>query len=173
MSATENTHNEQDDRKPKPEQERRKAPKTVSAWEDLVSQRIEEAASQGAFENLRGKGKPQDLRKNPFAPEGKELAFDLLKNNDLAPGWITERSEVQSLIADFRKRLKADLAHYREQVTVLDDDGAEAFMPQGRIAMWQAEVAEINKKIDTLNLNQPIAHLEILKLRLDDELKRQ
>lgn len=173
MPTQENKQTDQQARKPEQEQGRRKAPKTVSAWEDLVSQRIEEATNQGAFENLRGKGKPQDLRKSPLVPEGKELAFDLLKNNDLAPAWVMDRQEVQMLVADFRERLNADVAYYRDAANAHEKDATETFMPESRLAMWQAKVTEINKQIDTLNLNQPIAHLEILKLRLGDELKRR
>jgi hypothetical protein len=31
---------------------------------------------------------------------------------------------------------------------------------------------ELNRRIGMLNLKQPIAHLEIFKLRLDDELRQ-
>jgi hypothetical protein len=37
---------------------------------------------------------------------------------------------------------------------------------------WENEVRDINRRIQNLNLTQPIAHLEVIKLRLDDELRR-
>ena len=154
-----------------------KHPKTMTGWQDLIGQRVEEAAKQGAFKNLKGKGKPLDLRKNPFAPEGKELAFDLLQNNDLAPAWIIERKEVQAAIATLRTQIRRDIAYYLDEQSQSDAQSADVnnmaiddIMPQVRIEKWRTEIGNINKKIDTLNLTQPIAHLEILKLRLSEEL---
>lgn len=160
---------------PEPESKKTsgRSPKTISAWQDLVSQRIEDATQQGAFENLRGKGKPLDLRKNPFTPEGKGLAFDLLENNDLAPSWIMQRKETQAAITKLRTRIQQDIAYYRSEMDLPNSHNAsvEDILPQIRLEKWHAEIAEINKQIDTLNLSQPIAHLEIMKLRPADELK--
>lgn len=39
----------------------------LEGWNDLVGQRIEEAIRQGEFDNLRGHGKPLDLRRNPLS----------------------------------------------------------------------------------------------------------
>lgn len=48
----------------------------------LIDDLIEEAREQGMFDDLPGKGKPLNLKRNPYAAE-RELAHDLLKNNDL------------------------------------------------------------------------------------------
>ena len=39
-------------------------------------------------------------------------------------------------------------------------------------AQWADRVMEMNQQIQGLNIEQPLAHLEVLKLRLDDELTR-
>ena len=70
----------------------------IQVWGDYVNQQIEEAMRAGQFDNLKGKGKPQDLRRNPFVPEDQELAFNLLSNNDLVPGWISDRTAILTAI---------------------------------------------------------------------------
>ena len=177
MSSQDKEQKSRDGQDSENEEAQNKYPKTMAGWQDIISQRVEEAVKQGTFQNLQGEGKPLNLRKNAFAPDGKELAFDLLQNNDLAPAWILERKEIQAAIAKLRTELKRDIDYYRaesSEPTSGHSDSAEMdveeIMPAIRIEKWRTEIAEINKKIDTLNLSQPIAHLEILKLRLTDEL---
>jgi hypothetical protein len=40
------------------------------------------------------------------------------------------------------------------------------------VESWRAEVVELNKRILTQNLKQPVVFLEIFPLRLEDELRR-
>jgi hypothetical protein len=67
-----------------------------------VEQAIEEAQKKGIFDNLPGKGKPLNLRKNPQAGENA-LAFDLLQNNDYTLPWIANRREMLEVIEAFRE----------------------------------------------------------------------
>ncbi|MDQ3247995.1 MAG: hypothetical protein M3Q45_02190, partial [Chloroflexota bacterium] len=41
-----------------------------------------------------------------------------------------------------------------------------------QLQRWDGEIRDLNKRINTLNLQLPIARLEIYKLLLDDELRR-
>lgn len=156
----------------KKQEESRRGPKQ---WESLINQRIEEAMARGEFDNLRGKGKPIDTSPDPYVPPDMQMANSLLKNNDLSPAWIGDRAAVLGLIERFREKLRsvtADFARAR----------AEAATPQaGRqldelwdryAASWKAEIVEINKRILTQNLKQPVTFLEIVPLRLEDELRR-
>jgi hypothetical protein len=104
-----------------------------------------------------------------------QMANSLLKNNNLSPGWISDRAGVLALIERFRTQLA-------EAVTDFAQARAEAATPQrlqqldelwGRyVEAWRAEVVEINKRILTQNLKQPVTFLEIVPLRLEDELRR-
>lgn len=150
-----------------------KPARSESEWRDAVSQAIEDAMRNGAFDNLRGKGKPLDLNKNPWTPEGSELAFDLLKNNDLVPGWIGLRGELLRDVARWRGRV-SELAQRFSAEFARADDAAKVRLAE----RWQAqrrvlsdEVATFNRRIADINLSQPVASLEILKLRLDEELR--
>lgn len=80
-------------------------PRSMREWNNLIDQRIGEAMEDDAVENLSGMGKPQNLHKNPFVPEGYGLAFDVLQNNDLAPTWTTERNQIQGDIVKLRESI--------------------------------------------------------------------
>lgn len=149
--------------------------RTPQQWESLVNQRIEEAMRSGAFDNLRNKGKPLDASPEPYVPPDMQMANSLLKNNDLTPAWIGDRAAMLGAIERFRAKLRAvaaDFAQARAEATTPDrlaqlDERWAAY-----VESWRAEVVEINKRILTQNLKQPVAFLEIIPLRLEDELKR-
>lgn len=148
---------------------------TMDEWNNLISQRIEEAMRRGDFDNLPGRGKPQRIQREPFVPEDQQMAFKLLQNNDLTPDWIAERKELLRLKQNFGEQV---LSIAREALTqwhaAEDATRRQAVLATWArwLLRWEAEISEINRRIQNLNLKQPIAHLEVIKLRLDDELRR-
>lgn len=142
-------------------------PKSEEEWRDLVAQRIEEAMQQGEFDNLRGQGKPLNLQRNPHVPPGYELAFDLLQNNDLAPGWIMARKDALRAIEDWRIRLRAAVTQLQSSRRAEDAGQRWAVQRQA----LEAELGELNKRILTVNLQLPaVPGLELLILRMGEEL---
>ena len=153
-----------------------KGKKSLQDWNDLVTQRIEEAQRDGAFDNLPGHGKPLKDRRNPYLPEEMQLAFNMLEDNDLPPAWIGDRKEIQANIGKLRANMQRHADWHRTQLA----DAAANAHEQRRlfeswkyyVQQWAADVTDLNKRILTLNLKQPIVHLELFQLRLDEELTR-
>lgn len=144
-------------------------PKSEAEWRDLVSQRIEEAMRQGEFDNLRGQGKPLDLQRNPDVPPGYELAYNLLQDNDLAPGWIMARKSLSRDIEQWRARLRSAVARLHAGPR----SAAQEQRWRLQCEAFEAELAELNRRILAVNLQLPaVPSLEVLKLRMDEELAR-
>jgi DnaJ family protein C protein 28 len=144
-------------------------------FQDLVGRRIEEAIRNGAFDNLRGKGKPLNLQRNPFVPEDMEMAYSIMQNNDIAPGWILDRKETQRAIDQFRARLSVGVQAYYAVLQTAKDAAARGRIAElwhGQLRQWETELGELNRRIGLQNIKQPLPHLEIFKLRMEDELTR-
>ncbi|MEM7129796.1 MAG: DnaJ family domain-containing protein [Chloroflexota bacterium] len=140
-------------------------PMSPQAWDDIIGQRIAQAMNDGEFDNLPGKGKRQDLSTNPYAGDN-HLAFDIMQNNDITPSWIRRRKEVNTKIDKLREGMRS----YRMQNS---DDSEQADSTFARkIQSWKEAIAEINEEIQNVNIEQPISEMEILKLRLDEELAK-
>ena len=151
------------------------APRTPEQWQDLISQRIEEAMQQGAFDNLPGKGKPLDPAPNPFVPPDMQMANSLLKSNDLAPAWISDRNAMLTAIERFRSTLRRTTAEFdqaRQNAATPEERSLLEQQWQRQIHIWQQEVIDLNKRIQVQNLKQPVAWLEIFPLRLEDEMRK-
>lgn len=151
-------------------------PRSPEEWSDLVGLRIEEAMRNGAFDNLPGQGKPLNLERNPFVPEDQQMALSLLKNNDLEPAWISERADIQRAVAALRSDIYSYVEQHRRTLAAAAGDAparqrlVQAW--QARLQKWEETVAALNRRIEKWNLQRPVAHLELFKLRLAGELSR-
>ncbi len=130
----------------------------------LVEQRIQQAMSEGAFDNLAGRGKPLDLKKNPYLDPAQGLAFDLLQNNQAAPEWIERDKEIRREWTAARQQLRRAWQAYQA------DAGYEADWAAA-LDHFKTRLHRINRKIDDFNLMVPILTCQRGRLRLDDELR--
>ena len=148
-------------------------PHGVDEWQDFVSESIEQAMREGAFDNLPGKGKPLKLNKNPNEPPEMAMANKILVNNDTTPPWIGDRKKLQEDIEELRGEMGQRWAQMREDWAATDTDRAWlARRWTDQIASWTTRIDKLNSRILNLNLILPIWRMELLRLYLADELKR-
>lgn len=121
----------------------------MSILETMAERRIVEAQRAGAFDGLRGSGLPLRLEAEEHVPPEWRAAFHMLRQAGLAPDWIGLGTEIESELAEVRRRKAAS------------DGGAEA------CRRHQAAIAAINEKIDRFNLMVPHSSLQRRRLRLE------
>jgi len=138
---------------------------TEAEQQALVERRIQEAMAEGAFDHLPGKGKPLNLKRNPYQESGQDLAFGLLKNNGLAPEWIERDKEIRRELEAAREQLR--LARSRRRAGPAGDPTWQA-----ALAGFEARLAKLNRKIDDFNLVVPLVSKQRPHLRLARELRR-
>ena len=123
----------------------------------MMDDLIDEAVSEGFFDNLPGQGKPLKLSTNPYGRES-ELAFELLKQNEYTLPWIAERSQLLTEIEEMREEIGRLWAEYSQ-----DYQEARSEAVQGGIKVawakklddWQEKIVELNNRIAGTNLKQP------------------
>lgn len=155
--------------------EKEDKPRSMEEWADLVTKRIEEGMRRGDFDNLPGHGKPLPPEQDSLVPDDQKMAFKLLKNNDMTPTWIGDRKEMLRTIEGWREQFQRIVHEAHSAWVAAGTDKRRVQVRQSWerwIARWEGEIAELNRRINTINLKQPVTHLEIFKLRLDDELRK-
>ena len=152
---------------------RRARPRGLNEWQDLITEQLDEAAANGAFENLPGKGQPLPLNEHPNEPADMRMANKLLKDNNLTPTWIGDRKELLAEIETLRGEMQRQWDLTCAGAAAPGNDGG-AFMRswQRSLDRWEARIAELNRRIVSLNITLPIWRMELHRLRLDEELKR-
>ncbi|MCU0498299.1 MAG: DUF1992 domain-containing protein [Anaerolineae bacterium] len=110
--------------------------------------------AQESWQNLPGAGKPLNLDQNPHAPAEMQMANKLLKENDLAPAWITEGKELDAT----RDKLLRQIARAAESGEVK--------------STLRDSVTAFNKRILTYNLKLPAGVAHKFMIDLARELRR-
>ncbi len=152
-----------------------KGPRSESEWNDVVSQAIEDAMRKGEFDNLRGHGKPLPRKDNTFTPAGSELAYDILQNNDMTPGWIGDRKAIQQEIERWRAALRADVLRLTAEWAGAHTAATQEALRerwQGRRSAHRDTMDALNRRIRDVNLQQPVSTLHLFMLRLPEEERR-
>lgn len=143
-------------------------------WRDLIEDLIEDGRHRGVFDDLAGQGKPLDLEPNLY--EGSSaLANKLLKENDLRPAWLSNRVDLMEQIEALRGDIRRTWDRYRLAFAQAQGESRRGGLTIGwddQCRRWEAEIAKLNKQIETYNLKRRVSQLELFKLRLGDELSR-
>lgn len=128
---------------------------------NMVERQIEEMMRRGAFDNLRNKGRPLPTRPQTTM----ELCMRMMRDNGLRPPWLQLMHDIDAETRIMRgmmveARLKYLPKNQRQWLRSCD--------------VARVRIDEINRMIDSFNLQKPfsIAHVFRLRLRLDDEMKR-
>ena len=129
----------------------------------------------GEFDNLPGKGKPLNPDPDPFTPADMKMANSLLRNNELVPAWISDRIAVLDAIERFRTKLETTATAYQRAFESVELPQHREDLVRGynaQVDSWRQEITDLNRRIQTQNLRQPVTFLEIFKLQLEHELAR-
>lgn len=141
-----------------------KKPTREEKRQALVERLIQEAMDEGKFDNLPGKGKPLQFKENPYTEPGQAWAYGLLKRNGLAPAWIELDKEIRHELAQLRRHLRS-LWQKRQENLISEDAWQQS------AARMAEPIAELNKKIDRLNLIVPVLSAQRNRVQLENELR--
>ena len=143
-------------------------------YRDLIEDLIQEGQQRGIFDNLKGKGKPLELKSDLYGAENR-LANDLMREHDVVPQWLARRNVASVAVEELRDKIGRHWARHRQAYTLTQDDmrrKALSLSWDAHCREWEEEIMQINKQIDEYNLRRPGQSMELLKLRLGDELQR-
>ncbi len=70
-----------------------------SIFKKIAEERIREAMERGEFRDLEFKGKPLEIKEDPFVPEELRIAYRMLKNAGFLPKEVELRKEIAELEA--------------------------------------------------------------------------
>jgi DnaJ family protein C protein 28 len=136
-----------------------------------IEEIIQQAMREGAFDNLRGKGKPLDLDENPYLDREWQLAYHLLKQNGFAPQFIELRQAIEVELAAARGALARSRA-WRQQALERGEDAVFVEAEWGRAKnVFAQAVDKLNRKIRDFNLHIPTPSLNRNPINPEAEVK--
>ncbi|HSG26063.1 MAG TPA: DUF1992 domain-containing protein [Anaerolineales bacterium] len=116
---------------------------------------IQNAMDRGAFDNLRGKGKPLNMRENPLVAKEWRMAYSMLEQEGFALPWMEDRKEIEKQLKEALKVLKRTWDW--RTVKLAEGDTSPLVESEWRKAQarFSEIVVELNKRIDAYNAQIP------------------
>jgi DnaJ family protein C protein 28 len=124
----------------------------MNRLESLAEKKLREAIENGEFDNLPGKGKPVDLKENPFEDPDLRVVHRLLRNAGFAPAWIEERKDIDLELETALTKLTRGWELFKAGGKTPSKSEWERCLTE-----FRATVAELNKRIKLYNLKAPAA----------------
>lgn len=135
-----------------------------------VDEIIQNAIREGAFDDLKGKGKPLNLNENPFVDKEWQLAYRLLEQQGFALPWMEKRNEIESAIQAARESL-ARTWDWRGRALEAGEPPTNVEAEwQRAVERFQETVTKLNKLIDDYNLEVPSDIFFREKINVEAEL---
>ena len=112
-----------------------------------LDEQIRKAIAEGKFDNLPGKGKPLDIKQNPYADPSWQMAFNILRSSGYTLPWIETRQEIE---AEFEESQKSLARSWTWRCSAVEKNQSYAMVEDE----WQRALRSFRDKI--MNLNQRI-----------------
>lgn len=142
----------------------------MTRFDRAIESIIQNAIDRGAFDNLRGKGKPLNLRENPLVAQEWRMAFSMLEQEGFALPWMEDRKEIEKLLKEALKVLRRT---WEWRVAKLAQGDASPVV-EGEWRKAQARFSEtvtaLNKRIDAYNAQIPADVFYRPRILLEREL---
>lgn len=130
------------------------------SFERIAEDKIREAIEQGAFNDLKGAGKPLAQEDDDLTGEDW-IGLHVLRQNGFLPEWLELRKQVHFE----RPKVAAAMAEWERAIEIT----GSALHPLATRAgeNYRKTTAAINAKIDLHNIRCPTIHHELVRFRED------
>ena len=136
-----------------------------------IEEVIRRAMEAGEFDNLPGMGKPLHLEENPFEDPELRAAHHILSSSGFTLPWIETRREIEAMTQSARDEIQRSWAWRK---TALADRLNLSFIEaewSRALEQFRERVAEINRRIQSYNLEAPSIQFQLRQLSFESELE--
>jgi len=127
-------------------------------FEKLVEEQIREAIARGDYADLPGRGKPQDLRVNPYVHPDDRMAQAMLAAQGFGLPWIEERRDLLRDRARLLDALRVAAARQRPR-------------REAAVARFRRDAEALNARIRAHNHTVPVPGIRVRLVDADAEVK--
>ncbi|HKJ26876.1 MAG TPA: DUF1992 domain-containing protein [Anaerolineales bacterium] len=112
---------------------------------------IQNAIKRGAFDDLKGKGKPLDLRENPLVAKDWRMAYSLLEQEGFALPWMEDRKEIEKDLKEAQRVLKRTWDWRQGRLAEGDNSPVVEQEWRKARARFSETVVDLNRRIEAYN----------------------
>ncbi|GBB92154.1 hypothetical protein RclHR1_19710003 [Rhizophagus clarus] len=132
-------------------------PNSITGWNNLVENRIQEAMTAGEFKNLsyHGKPLPEDPNdRNPYLDRTEFLLNRIVQRQGSAPAWIEYKKDVDSEIYLFRQRIRESWLRYAN-ANKIDPHNRNISWENDQTSYYEKTIKKLNSRLRSYNTIAP------------------
>lgn len=138
---------------------------------DLVESRIREAMEAGAFDNLKGAGKPLPDRRHEQLAGDDWMGFHILQNGGMLPAWLGLAREIEHELT-LLERIRERARHVISAAAASPDWSPWRRSYAAARADFEAHARRVRRKQDRFNFDAPSIGVERPALWVEFELEK-
>jgi DnaJ family protein C protein 28 len=137
-----------------------------------IDDQIEQAIREGKFDNLAGHGQPLHWDDNPHEDPEWALAHHIIKSSGYNLPWIENRQHIIAELVKARQALARTWA-WRANALVQGQPAPRVAAEWERaVATFKTQIAAINKRLLTYNLEIPDPRFELPLCNAEQEISK-
>jgi Domain of unknown function (DUF1992) len=144
----------------------------VGDFDKLVEEKLREAIAGGEFDDLPGKGKPQDLRINPYVPEDERMAQDMLRAHGFGLPWIEDRRDLLREREALLRALQTSWQRHGGALPTAAQRNRERARWENAVAAFRRDAEALNARIRSHNFTVPVTGMRVKLLDADESLNQ-
>lgn len=150
----------------------------MDRWQSLVDEQIRKLIGDGEVSHLPGAGRPLNLRADEMVPDEMRMAYKIMQDHDVLPGWIVQSRALDEMVETIRTRLARAADHYRrdrDYAARTRDAAAGRYAEQAWKQAQRAareKIEEYNREVLSFNLRVPQGIPHKHPLSADQEIAR-
>jgi hypothetical protein len=142
-------------------------------WQSLIDKQLQTLIESGEMADLPGVGKPLNLDTDRHTPEELRLAHKILRDNNLAPEWITLGRELDMKRAELLSDIRKGVQNYRAAQSADTLSRRRAENAWHRVQQHYHDAAQVlNKQITGYNLKIPPGIAQKSHVNVHREIER-
>jgi DnaJ family protein C protein 28 len=143
----------------------------VGDFDKLVEEKLREAIANGEFDDLPGKGRPQDLRINPYVPADERMAQDMLRAQGFGLPWIEERRDLLREREALLRALHTSWQRHGGALPTAAQRNRERARWESAVAAFRRDAEALNARIRSHNFTVPVTGMRVKPLDADEAVR--
>jgi DnaJ family protein C protein 28 len=139
-------------------------------FDKLVEEKLREAIANGEFDDLPGKGRPQDLRVNPYVHPDDRMAQDMLHAQGFGLPWIEERRDLLREREALLRALRTSWQRHGGALPTAAQRDRERARWNTAVAAFRRDADALNARIRSHNFTVPVHGMRVKLLEPDEAL---
>jgi len=132
----------------------------MKRWETLVDRLVRDVIGDGNISHLRGAGRPLDLEDDSNTPDHMRVAYKIMRDHDVVPGWMATAKALEQIEDKLRKQINIRADRFLREKNRARRRGE--YVKENQIeADWEVYIEDFNDRVGRYNKEVLLYNIQV------------